>query len=508
MINYLTESSTKRLVRESSFELLANSSNDIIIVISNSSTICFVNIAGINFFNLNYNHVIGENLSKVLSFIGLESPVSLDYFKCPKKETKVVNQLSWELIPTLEKGMHCPDLMLIGKPLLNHNENVQKTLDQIINCTPGSLYWKDRAGKYLGCNLFMVQTAGLNSVYNVVGKTDIDLWPQAAKKIYENDQKVIDSGETIFLEEEIKVGNENMYFTGVKMPLKNENGDIVGVIGNSLDITKLKQTQIELKIAKETAESIGKSETELRKAVMILTGSIVHDLRTWITIVGMAGDSIQTYFPALLNGYQKAKDASLIPEEDQISDNQLKALEKILPSVEQTAKDMDDFVNSTLKTLSAALKNENRELSECSMHQCIHKTLTRYPFLTDQADLVKWDRADFKFMGNELLMIRVIFNLINNSLQQIKNNSAGEIFITTERRDNSNILRFKDTAGGVSTEVLSHLFVGYLTTKQEGTGIGLAFCKITMESFNGSITCNSIHGDYIEFELSFPGIIE
>jgi signal transduction histidine kinase len=92
------------------------------------------------------------------------------------------------------------------------------------------------------------------------------------------------------------------------------------------------------------------------------------------------------------------------------------------------------------------------------------------------------------------------------TLHQIKQNQHGGIFISQENGEKFNILLIKDTAGGISSKLLGHIFDGYHTTKEEGTGIGLAFCKHTMKSFGGDITCNSVEGYFTEFVLSFPKI--
>jgi C4-dicarboxylate-specific signal transduction histidine kinase len=111
-------------------------------------------------------------------------------------------------------------------------------------------------------------------------------------------------------------------------------------------------------------------------------------------------------------------------------------------------------------------------------------------------------------MGNEILMIRILSNLIKNPLEQIRNNNRGKIFITTERGEKENLLYVKDTAGAAPSEVVEHLFDGYKTTKKGGTGIGLSFSKRTMTDFGGDITCHSEYPNYIEFVLSFPKYVE
>ncbi|MBY0545624.1 MAG: HAMP domain-containing histidine kinase [Gammaproteobacteria bacterium] len=98
----------------------------------------------------------------------------------------------------------------------------------------------------------------------------------------------------------------------------------------------------------------------------------------------------------------------------------------------------------------------------------------------------------------------MLFNLLGNSFYQIEKNKRGEIFIQTEITPKWNILHIRDTAGSVSPDALAHLFDDFKTSRKNGTGVGLAFCKLTMESFGGHISAHSVEGDYIEFVLSFP----
>ena len=102
--------------------------------------------------------------------------------------------------------------------------------------------------------------------------------------------------------------------------------------------------------------------------------------------------------------------------------------------------------------------------------------------------------------------MKILFNLVKNALEQISLNGKGEIIITTESNAKGNLIRIKDTAGGAPPEIVSNFFKGYFTTKKNGTGVGLAFCKKTMENLGGDIICNSIYGESMEFTLIFPKI--
>ena len=138
------------------------------------------------------------------------------------------------------------------------------------------------------------------------------------------------------------------------------------------------------------------------------------------------------------------------------------------------------------------------------MWHCLHNTLTYYPFLEGEGDLITWDEQDFPFNGNEVLMMRVLSNLLENALYQIRQKGQGKILITTKINADSYVLCFRDTAGGVSPELTEQLFTGYDTTKPEGTGVGLAFCRLTLEQFGASITYHLVTDEFIEFALTFP----
>ena len=272
------------------------------------------------------------------------------------------------------------------------------------------------------------------------------------------------------------------------------------------DVTKEKRA--------EEALLKAKAETELRQAVMVLAGSIAHDMTTPLVTVELFGKAVGEYMPVLIEAYWKAKAANISLDNDNFTEwkraetlESLTAAGEIIP---QETRRMINYIQVTLKQLSRVLKKEltKEDLVQCNIWSCIDDVISNYPFSGNEKEpihLPDWDeKYKFNFMGNELLMYRILTNLITNSLYQIRKNQRGEIFINTEDGGEVNLLHFKDTAGGAPQEVIDHIFNGYKTTKGEGTGIGLAFCKQTMKSMGGDVICRSVYGDYIEFTLSFP----
>jgi PAS domain S-box-containing protein len=385
-------------------------------------------------------------------------------------------------------------------------------LNNIVAHLPGSIYWKDRNGVYLGCNDFVANMAGLKNRFDVIGKTDYELpWKEYADELQAVDQKIMNTGLPLELEEYpiFSDGRQVTMLTN-KAPLRNDQGDIIGIMGTSLDITKQRQAEERERLAliKETRGKV-EAEMQLRQAVTIISGSIVHDLSTPLCIMNMQAQNIKKSMPKLMDAYHKTE--ADLPPEKRIRKKMLDYLSEVGDSLLEETNAMSAFIRLSLKSLSKAITGDTRpeDLIPCSMDKCIDQTVRRYPFTPDERKLIQWDRKDdFKFMGNEILMVRILFNLFKNSLEQIRQHNKGKILITTEIGEKENLLRVKDTAGGAPPEVVEHLFDGYQTTKKEGTGIGLSFSKKTLKDFGGDITCHSEFGDYIEFILVFPKLTE
>jgi PAS domain S-box-containing protein len=131
------------------------------------------------------------------------------------------------------------------------------SLKNIISLMPNNIYWKDRKGNYLGCNQNMATILKLSSPSQIAGKTIYDILDKpSADTINQTDEEAMLLNKEIGLEEtglDIH-GNSATYLTR-KVPLRNTEGEVIGLAGISLDITQLKKIEEELRIAKEKAEA-------------------------------------------------------------------------------------------------------------------------------------------------------------------------------------------------------------------------------------------------------------
>lgn len=112
---------------------------------------------------------------------------------------------------------------------------------------------------------------------------------------------------------------------------------------------------------------------------------------------------------------------------------------------------------------------------------------------------------DFTFKGDETRYVFILFNLLKNAAYYFKQYPRAHVTITIT----DHTVAVHDTGPGMSTQAISHLFEPFHTSgKAGGTGLGLAFCRRTMRSFGGDISCDSVQGKYTRFLLSFPAVSE
>lgn len=105
--------------------------------------------------------------------------------------------------------------------------------------------------------------------------------------------------------------------------------------------------------------------------------------------------------------------------------------------------------------------------------------------------------------SNRREAIKVILqNIILNAIQAVT--SDGKIDIVCCKNGNDAVIRIKDDGGGISVSPREKIFEPFLTTKTEGTGIGLWIAKRLVDTLNGSIILEQPAGGGTEFIISIP----
>ncbi len=119
----------------------------------------------------------------------------------------------------------------------------------LLSCIPDLIFFKDLNGVYLGCNPCFVKLAGKKSEEEIIGKTDYDLFDKEMADFFRyNDDEMLRQLTARQNEEEIVLpdGSKRLIDT-LKTPYRDLDGNVIGILGISRDITARKQAEEELK---------------------------------------------------------------------------------------------------------------------------------------------------------------------------------------------------------------------------------------------------------------------
>lgn len=243
---------------------------------------------------------------------------------------------------------------------------------------------------------------------------------------------------------------------------------------------------------------------ERMKVMMSVGSNIAHELRTPLLGIRSGISGLRKYLPNLLKTHQIAIEHDLVIPK--IRKTHISSLESLLDRIEDETIFSNNIIDMLLVN-AGNIKIDKSTFKQYSMKTCVETAVKRYPFASDaEMNNVCIDiENDFYFFGSDILYTHMIFNLINNSLYFIHKAGRGEITISVKSSDTYDTVVFRDTGTGINPSDMPYIFNQFYSTKGvvQGTGLGLPFCKVIMESFEGRIYARSVLDQYSEIIMEF-----
>lgn len=109
---------------------------------------------------------------------------------------------------------------------------------------------------------------------------------------------------------------------------------------------------------------------------------------------------------------------------------------------------------------------------------------------------------DIRISCDKHKMETVFANLIHNLLDSL--NGEGQLGIRMNSKDGMVKIEFSDTGKGIPKDSIAHIFEPLYTTKQTGTGLGLASCKSIIEQHGGTIHAKNNADKGVTFTIILP----
>ncbi len=349
-------------------------------------------------------------------------------------------------------------------------------LKQFTRFLPNYLFWKNSHSVYLGCNQRYAELMGLSSPEAIIGKTDRELPFQpggdSAALFQQGDQATLTGRPLTNQEETLALPNGQTMITLVsKLPILDQDGRAVGVVGYFSDITELKDKERELRAAKRQAEAANQAKSAF-------IANISHDIRTPLS--GLVGFAEIT--AAELSAAQERENLQYLVQ----SGN---ALLKLLNEViEYSRLECSALPPVTAKFNLVQLLNNVVALEKPSiMEKNLKLSITIDPHIP------------VYLVGDAVRLHRILLNLISNA---IKFTSQGFIKISAElahQQDQELILKLvvQDSGIGILADQQAQIFSPFVRLipsyqgQYTGSGLGLAVVKQFIDDLHGEIYVDS-----------------
>lgn len=138
----------------------------------------------------------------------------------------------------------------------------QQMLRMVLDNIPQRVFWKDRQLFFVGCNKYLALDCGYTDTDQLIGKTDYETSSaQIADSFRADDRQVIETGKSKLNYEESQIRPDGSigWLRTSKVPLRDKNGNVIGILGTYEDITEQKRALEALNLLSHTVKSIGES---------------------------------------------------------------------------------------------------------------------------------------------------------------------------------------------------------------------------------------------------------
>jgi len=249
-----------------------------------------------------------------------------------------------------------------------------------------------------------------------------------------------------------------------------------GYIGLVRDVTEVKASRERLReYAEQLRKAVDDRGRELLEAERMATAG-------WVS--SMVGHDLRSPLQSIKNA------AYMIKQKPELTP---RMLEVIGGAVDRSLKMLDELRQRTREEPLTLEPTDLRLLVDNVAREISHPPNARIRVVSAEVPAVLVD---------SLRIRRVLENLMNNAFESMK--TGGEVTVSLAKKDGHVELAVKDQGRGIAEDAKSQLFRPFYTTKPGGIGLGLAYCKRTVEAHGGTIRVESEEGKGTTATIRLP----
>ena len=355
------------------------------------------------------------------------------------------------------------------KDTLAHVKDIYHYMENIIAEIPVSVYWMNKECIYLGCSNSMAKLLKLASRHDIIGKTYADLYDEKSAECYRiADKTVMDTGVSLSAEEPLysSDGTKNIYLSN-KVPLRDSSGEIIGMLGISVDITERK------KLESIKDDFISNMEHDLRTPFSGIGGMAVM----LSAVYSEKHSELADFFKIMLESCTQWQ---------QIHNRIFDALDTQQPiKIEELY--LQDEIDNVKQLMSAIAK-----ISQINL----------------QVDYPQREKTG-KILSDKLKISLILTSLVGNAFNFTE---KGSITIKMYKKETHFVIDVIDTGIGIPEDRFDVIFEKFSKlsrsnkygSKFKGLGLGLYISRRDAEKIGGKIFVRSVVGSGSVFTLILP----
>ncbi|HTW57487.1 MAG TPA: ATP-binding protein [Terriglobales bacterium] len=357
-------------------------------------------------------------------------------------------------------------------------------LNSIMEGVNEVIFVKDLHGRYVMINTPGAKMIG-STVAEIIGKSDDDVFPApTAEAIKAADAQIIRSGKTLTYELDMIFPSGPRTFLTTKSPHRGPQGEIIGLIGVSLDVTERRKFEQQLR------------QTQKMEAIGTLSGGIAHDFNNLLTV-------IKGYTGLVLDSVQDARLRPLVIHIDQAADRASALTRQLLAySRRQVLQPKVINLNSLVVNLDKLLQRLIGE--DIEMKSVVDPSLGSVKADPGQIEQVIMNLAvnarDAMPKGGSLTLETANVDLDEAYTREHPGTAPGRYVM----------LAVSDSGMGMDSATQAQIFEPFFTTKElgRGTGLGLSMVYGIVKQSGGAIEVYSEPGHGTTFKVYLPRIEE
>ncbi|MGE4317727.1 MAG: PAS domain-containing protein [Deferribacterales bacterium] len=419
-------------------------------------------------------------------------------------------------------------LVVLGRDITDRKEAENQIkrqsafINSLLDSVPDLIFYKDLDGYYVLCNPAFSEFVGV-PVEDIIGRTDYDLFPaDVAEEFVAHDKKMIGIRKSRQNNEWVSYpdGSRKLLFT-LKTPYYDKDGNIIGVLGISRDITELDKKTAELEKLNSTLEENISTEVEKNRQyeqifynqkkladMGRLMSSISHHWRQPLNAIGLyIQDMCQGYTDNTLDDiYVERFGRETMHLVDSLSCTIDNFRNFFRPSAEMENFEVAGDIYELLLILQAEMIHHNIFLSftcACDRETFVSENLTLVPKCRFAGTEVRGYKDEFN-----QAMLNILQNAMDASMEAIKGGMTGRGRVEVRLDVSADSVKISVYNKGytIPDSIADKIFDPYFTTKKDGrgTGIGLFNAKVVIESYMlGSVSFEN-RPDGVVFIIDIP----